>query len=137
MPRYITRIEGYSKKAERTFFRDKSGLALVSSRNCSQFEAAATKDYPTDLKKAEVIPGTPNTDFEVVSWDGSDYKGKSIMTLNGFELKRFRIDKKTQRNCPQKMASHGRYSNPGQCIVDHFCMRICEHSVVTCPWGNF
>lgn len=76
MPRYITRIEGYSKKAERTFFRDKSGLALVSSRNCSQFEATAETEYPLDLAPAQVIPGTPNNGFKIVEWAGSDYKGK-------------------------------------------------------------
>ena len=77
MPRYINRIVGFSKKSERTYFRDKSDKALVSSRNCSQFEATAETDLATDIKDAEVIPGALVTGFETVKWDGTDYKGKS------------------------------------------------------------
>ena len=36
MPRYIGRVVGYSGKYERTFFRDISGRAVLSSLNCTQ-----------------------------------------------------------------------------------------------------
>ena len=93
MPRYIDHIWGHSAKTGRMYFRDSSGVALLSSLDCKHFELTDEDEDVTncpdinqpycadDIEEAVNVPGKSEIGFEEQTFPNSNIKGNVILTL--------------------------------------------------------
>ena len=74
LPRNIASIAGYSPTTHRAYFRDRRGVAVLSSRDGETFEVTSRVD--PDAAPAVEVPGHVTSALGEKKWrQNKDYKG--------------------------------------------------------------
>ena len=73
LPHNIASIAGYSSKTHRAYFRDRRGVAVLSSRDGDTFEVASKVDSNT--APAVEVPGHAKSAIGEKKWRNTAYKG--------------------------------------------------------------
>ena len=73
MPHNIASVAGFSSKTHRAYFRDRRGVAVLSSRDGVTFEVASRVDSNT--APAVEVPGHVKSAIGEKKWRNTAYKG--------------------------------------------------------------